>query len=299
LRVLVTGAAGLIGSHLVRRLDSKHEIYAVDRRVPAEKSVKPVHWVLHDLAQPLADSHFPRDIDAVIHLAQSRYYRHFPDKAEDIFDVNIHSTLRLLEYARGAGAQSFILASTGGLYAGRTGESSETDRLEARNFYFASKYAAELLTSQYQGCFRTIILRFFFVYGPGQHGMLISNLMHQVRAGEVVTIEGDPGLHINPIFVDDAVEAFEPALTLKDSSVINIAGDEVVSITALVNLIGEALGREPRAAHHGASPGGHLVGNTARMKSMLGVHPAIRLPQGLKRLADACLPPPKIQIGTQ
>jgi nucleoside-diphosphate-sugar epimerase len=282
---------------MVHRLEAKHEMYALDRCGPAEKSGERVHWVVQDLARPLDDSGLPRTIDAVIHLAQSRFYRHFPDKVEDIFDVNIHGTLRLLEYARGAGARCFILASTGGLYAGRTAKSLETDPLEARNFYFASKYAAELLTSRYQHYFRAIILRFFFVYGPGQQGMLISNLMHKVNTGELITIEGDPGLHVNPIFVEDAIESFEPALRLESSSVINVAGDEVVSVTELVRLIGESVGKKPLTEHHTGVSSGYLVGDNSRMKTMLGVYPRTNLRQGLNRMADAYLPPPKIHNG--
>jgi nucleoside-diphosphate-sugar epimerase len=295
MRVLVTGAAGLIGTHMVRRLAEKYEIHALDRHRAGELPGERVHWVVQDLAQPLDHSKLPREIDAVIHLAQSRFYRQFPDKVEDVFDVNIHSTLRLLEYARGAGAHCFILASTGGLYAGRTGKRQETDLLEARNFYFASKYAAELLTNRYQDYFRAVILRLFFVYGPTQQGMLISNLMHKVNEGELIAIEGDPGLHINPIFVEDAVEAFEPALRLETSSVINIAGDEVVSVTELVRLIGETLGKKPLTEHRTGKPSGYLVGDTSRMKTMLGVYPRTNLLQGLKRMADARWTPPKIQ----
>jgi len=296
MQILITGAAGLVGNHVVRLLAQKNTIHALD--LHGSNSVdERVNWITFDLAEPFDHSRLPGHIDAVIHLAQSNYFRQFPERAQDIFNVNVQSTVRLLEFARRAGARSFVVASTGGLYAERTGKSVETDPLEARDFYFASKYAAELLANQFREYFRVIVLRFFFVYGPGQKGMLISNLMEKIDRGERIAIDGDPGLHINPIFVEDAAAAFEPALSLDDSAVINIAGDEVVSVTELVRLIGESVGKQPRIEHRTETPSGCLVGDNSRMKTRLGVQPRMTLRQGLKRMADAYLSSPTTRHG--
>src|SRR5262249_43704041 len=151
------------------------------------------------------------------------------------------------------------------------GKCVETDALEARTFYSATKFAGELLISQYSEFFRTITLRLFFLYGPGQTGMLVSAVMDKALSGERIVIEGDPGMHINPIFVEDAVSAFEAALQLASSAVINVAGDEIVSVTELVGLIGEALGNTPFVEHKSGYSSGYLVGDNSVMKTMLGV----------------------------
>ena len=81
-------------------------------------------------------------------------------------------------------------------------------------------------------------------------------LIERVANGEVVTVEGDPGLRINPIYVDDAVRVFEPALRFSGSGVFNVAGDEAVTMTELVELIGEVAGAPPTIEHTPACPGG-------------------------------------------
>ena len=216
MRVLVTGANGFIGAHLVQELEARHEVIALARNAPTFTPSSSTRWIEHDLVEPLEAAPLPDAVDAVIHLAQSRHYKQFPERVGDIFAVNIDATLRLLEYARLAQAKTFVFASTGGVYGHSYERFVETDPVSPLDFYLTSKYAAELLIANYKRFFRTIVLRFFFVYGPGQKGMLIPNLLDKVRNGETVKIEGR-GLRINPIHVADAVQVFEPALALERS----------------------------------------------------------------------------------
>jgi nucleoside-diphosphate-sugar epimerase len=282
MRILVTGGTGFIGGHLLRSLAARHEVVALARTPPSADDG--VEWVRQDLGDPLDVGLLPDRLDAVIHLAQSRRYREFPDGARDLFAINLASTASLLEYARGAGARSFVFASTGGLYGHSYERLVETDPVSPLNFYFASKYAAELLLGSYRPFFTTVVLRFFFVYGPGQERMLVPSLLERVRRGEEVPVEGNPGLRINPIHVADAVRVFEPALALERSDVFNVAGDEVVRIEELAELLGRATGADVRVRHVEAGRKGDLVGDNRRMKEVLGVDPRIRLGEGLAEL---------------
>lgn len=281
-RILITGAAGFIGSRLLRNLQAQHEVFGLVRKRPSESWAVGVHWIEHDLAEPLDYSRFPDRVDVIIHLAQSRLYKQFPEGSKDIFNVNIHSTFELLEYGRDAGADCFMFASTGGLYGYSFERFVETDPLSPLDFYLTSKFAAELLVANYRNFFRTVVLRFFFVYGAGQKGMLIPRLLEKVRNGETVVVEGNPGVRINPIFVDDAVRVFERALHLPTSDLFNVAGDEVVTITDLVRLIGEVVGKEPVIDYKDMKAEGNLVGDNSRMKEVLEVYPRTRLRDGLR-----------------
>jgi UDP-glucose 4-epimerase len=281
MRILVTGANGFIGRHLVRELAPRHEIHALARG-PAGDAPEGVHWIEQDLTEPLAG--LPDALDAVVHLAQSRHYKEFPERADDIFAVNVTGTFRLLEYAREAGAGSFVFASTGGVYGHSYERFVETDPVSPLDFYLTSKYAAELLTANYKRFFHTIVLRFFFVYGPGQEGMLIPNLLGRVRQGETVTVQGPAGLRINPIYVGDAVRVFEPAPALDRSEVFNVAGDEAVHLAQLVGLMGRVTGNEPAIEHTSDSPDGDLVADNRRMKEVLGVTPQTSLAAGLSSM---------------
>jgi nucleoside-diphosphate-sugar epimerase len=228
-------------------------------------------------------------LDAIIHLAQSRHYREFPEHAKDIFDVNVDGTFQLLEYARQAGVKCFIFASSGGVYGYSYERFFETDPVNPLNFYLSSKYTAELLLANYQPYFKTIVLRFFFVYGPGQKGMLIPNLLSKVLKGELITIEGNPGFRINPICIEDAIRVFEPALNLYASTLFNIAGDEAVTLTDLVNLIGEAAERQPQIHYRANHVSGDLIGDNERMKEVLKVVPEVSLREGLRGMVRSIL----------
>ena len=280
MRILLTGATGFVGGHLLGALAGRHDFVALARRPPSPGDGR-VEWIEQDLTAPLDRSKLPERVDAVVHLAQSSRYREFPGGAQDVYAVNVESTFALLEYARTAGAGRFVLASTGGLYEHSYERLVETDPVEPLNFYLTSKHVAELLLGNYKDLFVTVVFRFFFVYGPGQGPMLIPTLLGKVRRGETVTVEGDPGLRINPIHVRDAVRVFEPALALERSDVFNVAGDEVVSMTELVRLIATVNGGEAVVEHGPSIHTGDLVGDNARMKDVLGVTPEISLERGL------------------
>ena len=289
MRLLVTGATGFVGSRLIAHLADRHQLYAVARRQP-ERAPESCTWIEQDL-RTLQPDLLPDSIDGVIHLAQSTRYRDFPDGAEDMFAVNVASTCGLLEYARRAGARAFVLASTGGVYDYHPDPISESEQ-EPRptTFYFRSKRAAEILAGSYTDLFAVMVLRFFFVYGPGQTRMLIPTLTDKVDAGQEIVIEGDPGLRINPIHVDDAIRAFEPALDAGISATINVAGPEGLTITDLIGLIGEILGRSPSVTHDDAQPPGDLVADIRRLRELLGVVPAISPAEGLRATLAAKSP---------
>lgn len=284
MRILLTGATGFVGRHLLPSLAKRHEVIAIGRRQPAAR----VAWIEQDLAQPLDQSKLPATIDAVIHLAQSEHYRDFPERADDIYAINVDTTFRLLDWARRAGAQRFIFSSTGGVYGSGGDPLNETDPVSMIDFYARSKYAAELMVGGYAGMLRAVILRLFFVYGSDQQRMLIPTLAARVRAGDELVIKGDPGVRLNPVHVSDAVRVIEPALAYDGSGVFNVAGEETATITDLVRLLGEIDGREPRIRHDIADPPqGDLVGDTTRMREALGVVPQVSLREGLSDVLSA------------
>jgi nucleoside-diphosphate-sugar epimerase len=283
-RILITGAAGFIGSRLISTLRGRHELFALVQSRTQRANLIGVEWVEHDLSKPLDDARLPDRMDAIIHLAQSRYYRNFPEGSRDIFDVNIRSTFQLLEYARRVGVEYFLFASSGGVYGYSYKKFVEGDPVNPLNFYLSSKYTAELLLANYQPYFKTVVFRFFFVYGPGQNAMLIPDLISKVMKGELITIEGNPGLRINPIYIEDALRVFEPALNLSTSALFNVAGDQIVTVTELVKLVGTVSGKPALIQHKGQNPIGDLIGDNTRLKETLGVAPKMSLREGLRRM---------------
>lgn len=288
MKILIAGASGFIGRHLTRKLGEHHEVLALVREINADVEGAETE-IVHDLAHPLDLAMLPKNIDAVVHLAQSEHYRDFPDRAEHIFAVNVHGTLRLLEYARIAEAKTFVFTSTGGVYGTSYERFAETDPVDPLNFYLSSKYSAELMLANYRQFFKTVVLRPFFVYGPGQHGrMLVPRLIQRVRDGEPIELSGEDGLRLNPIYVTDAVDVFEPALRLPESDIFNVAGNQVVTLRDLLREIGEIVGREPVVTRAERDGGGDLIGDIQKMTTALGVVPQVDLTEGL-RLTSAAL----------
>ena len=105
MKILVTGARGVVGRQLVQEL-------SVEARVLAPTAQE------MDLASPFwSDNYLPRDIDHIVHVAQHKQYRNFPEEGLSTFAVNTESTARLVDFATRIGARSFTLTSTGGVYA--------------------------------------------------------------------------------------------------------------------------------------------------------------------------------------
>jgi nucleoside-diphosphate-sugar epimerase len=285
--ILLTGAGGLIGQSVIHQLLPQHRIVSL---VWPPSSIEPTaqsEVIEHDLTLDLDYLRLPDRIDAVVHLAQSRRFREFPEAAEDIFSVNTQSTVRLAEYARRAGAQCFIFASTGGVYVPSQQKLKETDPVQPPNFYASSKYASEILLSAFAPFFRVVILRFFFVYGPQQRNMLVPNLLWKVLHNEPISIEGNPGISINPIYVEDAARVISPILKNSFEGILNVAGDEIVSMSNLVQLMAEISGKPAHVSCTEAQNTGNLVADNGKMKNVLGMHPQTLLRQGLPEVYRA------------
>jgi len=284
MKVLMTGATGFIGGHLIQTLSPNHELVCL---VSDERKTRPlsnVEWVVQDLESPLNESNIPSHIEAIIHLAQSRHYREFPEKTWDIFQVNLRSTLSLLEFGRRIGIQRFIYASSGGIYGYSYEKFMETDATNPVNFYLTSKYCSELLIGNYHSYFDTVVFRFFFVYGPNQQSMLVPRLIQSIQHGEPVIIFGKHGVRINPIHVRDAVKVFQPVIDNPISGIFNVAGDEVVSIKELADTMGKLIGKEPKFIYEKSHVPGDIIGDNSRMKTVLGAFPEISLKAGISEM---------------
>ena len=284
MRVLVTGASGFVGRELLLELAEHAEVFALGRTKPDAPFAR---WIEHDLVEPVHPAKLPDRVDAIVALAQADDHRAFPERAREIFAVNVRSTVDLLEYGRRAGARVFILASTGGLY-GQSEQARETDPATASapdaslRFYLHSKLSSEALVQGYSDILRTVILRPFFIYGPGASRMLIRTLAERVVAGETVTVVGDPGMRISPVYVRDVARAIHAALDSNVDGVVNLAGDERVTIRELVEQIASVAGVTPEIAAR-AGEAGALVGDNRRMREELGVE-TTPLAEGLRAL---------------
>lgn len=284
--ILLTGATGLIGSHFLAAHRGDFAIHTVSRRGAGRGDEGKSH-ISMDLSQPWDAAALPPRIDAVVHLAQSEHFREFPEGAVDTFSVNTLATVRLLDYARRAQARTFVLASSGGVYAASDSDFTESAKIPARGdlgFYLGTRLCSEIAAQSYSPYFNLVTLRFFFVYGPGQRpDMLIPRLIDRVRAGAAIVLQGSEGIRITPTHVSDAVAAVRQSLELSGMHTINVGGPEALSIAEIAGIIGRRLGRSPVFSVDQAAAPGHLIGDMTRMREML-VAPRVRFEDGVQSM---------------
>jgi nucleoside-diphosphate-sugar epimerase len=286
-RCILTGATGLIGRNLLPLLEEGDwSTHAVVRKKSREDT-DCLRFITCDLSREFSTSPFPAEADAVVHLAQSEHFREFPLLSDNIFGVNTLSTVRLLDYARKAKAKSFVYASSGGIYGHGIEGFKEDEPIVTRGdlgFYLSTKLCSEVLADSYSHLMNVIVLRFFFVYGPGQRQhMLIPRLIERVRRGEPILLHGQSGIKINPIFVTDAAWSIARALSLNESHTINVAGPDVLSMRAIGETIGKAVDRAPRFEIREDTPPRDLIGDTNKMAKLLRP-PEVRFSDGIAKM---------------
>lgn len=247
MRILITGATGYIGSRLCRLLgdSSESEMFSLQRSCHISPvGTTAIEW---DLSSPIDEAVLPEKIDAVVHLALARDFRRFPEGVQNLFAVNVRTTMELLEYGRKAGASRFFMASTGNSYAPDFRLDVGETPAPPNDFYTASKLAAEVLCRPYQSYFPVNILRAFFPYGPDQDAKTVQRLINCVRSGQPIFLGRGPnenGDLLSLIYVDDLVQVIRQAIDEGWNGLFDVAAPEVLSVRHIANEIGRQLGAQ-------------------------------------------------------
>ncbi|MCB9109950.1 MAG: NAD(P)-dependent oxidoreductase [Anaerolineales bacterium] len=285
-KILITGAHGLLGHQVCNDgINQGYDVVALTHSTPT-KPIQGVTYLTVDFTSTWDSVTLPDRVDAIIHLAQSSKFRNFPDSALDVFQVNTASTAKLLDYAKRTGVKKFIFASSGGIYGNGQQAHKETGTILSPvelDYYLASKLASEMLVQNYSSIFQTIILRFFFIYGPRQNrSMLLPRLMDNIAQGKKITLKGRDGLRINPVHVADAAAAVLASLGTMESGIINVAGPDILSIRQICMAMGAYLGSQPVFEQQEGTPS-NLIGDIQKMKEKLH-QPEIRLMDSFSEL---------------
>lgn len=286
MHVLVSGAAGFVGSHLVPVLAREHSVTALYRTTHPQ--IEGVTWRRLDFRDGARSAFDGLEVDAIVHLAQSRRYREFPAAARDIYDVNVGGTMALLEFAVTNGVGHFVMASTGSVYGAAAAPVSEQDAPSPGSFHAGTKLAGEALVRSAAAALDVCVLRLFYPYGPGQSDRLVPALIERVRGGTPVTLQGERGgLEFSPTYVSDLVDVFEQALRDRWTGMLNVGAPFTISIRDAAEAIGEAVGCTPAFEHVGTEQPTPLLPDLAALSARVDLSAFIRPDVGLRLTVNA------------
>jgi UDP-glucuronate 4-epimerase len=304
MHALVTGAAGFVGSHLVKRLrDDAHDVVGLDsftdyydvalKRANADAAVRAgVEFIEGDLND--IDLRSVLDgVDVIFHLAgQPGVRSSWGEEFATYTRCNIEATQKLLEASRDSESlRRLVFASSSSVYGNAERfPTSESDRPQPISPYGVTKLAAEHLCGLYAMSFGipSVSLRYFTVYGPGQRPDMAFTRFAQaaVRGGEI-TIFGSGEQVRDFTYVDDVVEANVLAATrdVPPGTVLNVAGGSHTSVNEVLDVFSELAATRLTVNRVEAMAGDvrRTGGDTAAIRSVLGWRPVVSLRDGIER----------------
>ncbi len=305
MKVLITGGAGFIGSHLVDALvASGHEAIVVDHHLKDKLRFPNPQAKIYKLSfqsPELADVFAAEKPDAVCHLAaQISVTRSVVDPVLDA-TTNIVSAINVLDLAKQFGCKKFVFASSGGAIYGDHPERPTPEKYDTKPIspYGIGKQAFEYYLDLYREHFGlpTVALRFSNVYGPRQmsagEASVIAIFLERLRTGNIATIFGDGSTTRDYLFVGDAVDAFVKALTNDFVGTINIATGEETSVLELWELLKDIHGGEHELEFQPFRAGEvqRSVLSAATAHQAIGWRPRMALRDGLKETYDWYMAP--------
>ncbi len=310
-RLLVTGAAGFIGSHLCERLlQLGHEVVGVDNFDPfyaravkeqnLTRSRESPRFSFHeiDLADPGETTAFLDRDTVIVHLAARAGVRPSLADPAGYLRANLVATQALLDSAAAAGVTRLVFGSSSSVYGEDTAAPFREDAPAVHPIspYAATKRAGELLLealAPHRGL-RVAALRFFTVYGPRQRpDLAIHRFTRLMDAGEPIVMYGDGSEGRDYTYIDDIVGGVVAATAWIAAAPVgvelfNLGGNETVSLRHMIGTIATTLGVTPRVEQGGRQPGDVRLTAADLTKSsrVLGYAPATSFTEGVRRFVE-------------
>ncbi len=309
--VLVTGAAGFIGSHLVDHLlDDGIEVVGLDcyddfydpgvkeRNLAAARDRGGFREARIDLRDRRALDGLPDSVESVIHLAARAGVRPSIEDPELYASVNVGGTVALLEWMRARGIRDLVFASSSSVYGNRHEVPfSETDRVDTPiSPYAATKRSGELVCHTYHHLFgmSVVALRFFTVYGPRQRpDLAIHKFSRMMRDGAPIPMFGDGSTERDYTYIDDILEGVRGAMDFVAAQepvfeIINLGESRTVSLQEMIGTLAEQLGLDPTIQRMPEQPGDvrRTFADVRKAGALLGYQPTTTFRDGIRRFLD-------------
>lgn len=300
-RVLVTGGAGFIGSHLVEALASRdHQIRVLDDLSSGRRSNLPrsgFEFIHADIRDEGLLSSAVAGVDWVFHLAALVSVPASMSRPLDAYDTNLMGSLRLLRAARDEGVKRVVLSSSCAVYGAVAGPAVETHSPQPLSPYAASKWAMEVAGKLFASAYSlpVVSLRYFNVFGPRQrpdsdYAAVIPKFITRMMAGQPPIIHGDGHQTRDFVFVGDVCRANLAAANsnVAAGEVLNVGGGQAVSVVELESILHRYLPDAP-SPEHGAGRIGdirHSEADLTLARRSLGYRPSTDLEAGLQATVE-------------
>ncbi len=276
-KILITGGSGFIGKYLIKQLKPHYDIFSLNKNI--SKNTQGCRTIIHDFSEDSNLIEYPNKINTVIHMASTRNYKR-KNSEKEIFNVNVASTMKLLEEAYLNNTKHFIYISTGGVYPLSNYKINENhkilnfkkDKENPMNFYFKTKIMAEEIVNSYSQKMKTTIIRPFFPFGIGQNKIfLIPRLISNIREKRTIEMNKKNSFRFNPIFISDLINVLEILIKKELSGLFNLCGDNVISINELITLISKFFNIKPELKNINVDGINQLVGDNSSIKKKTGI----------------------------
>ena len=297
MKILVTGGAGFIGSHLLQLLGRQENVEVVvydnltsGRREHVPEGVRLLEGDVRDkaLARLFLQEHF----EAVIHLAAQTMVPYSLQHPDEDCSVNLLGLLNVLECCRQGGVKNVVFSSSAAVYGDNLNiPLQEEERLLPTSAYGITKMTSEHYLRMYHDLYglNTTVLRFANVYGErqgaGGEGGVVSIFCKLLAAGQGVTVFGNGEQTRDFVYAGDIAEALWRGSQLAGHHVINVSTQKETSVNTLLAAFKRAVGRD-FPVHYGPVREGDIfrsVLSNSRCQELLGFCPAMNLQEGVAR----------------
>jgi nucleoside-diphosphate-sugar epimerase len=308
-KILVTGGAGFIGSHIVDKLMEKgFEVTVFDnldtghiKNIESHQGKEDFHFIKGDIRDFNLVKKLMKDVDVVFHEAALASVTLSVQNPILSNDINVTGTLNLLKASSDSGVKRFIYASSAAVYGDtKTPEKREDMMTNPKSPYGISKLAAENYVKIFHKLYglETVSLRYFNVYGPRQrfdlqcaYGGVITIFTNRLLRDMPPVIFGDGEQTRDFVYIGDVVEANILALDRKNAAgeAFNIGTGLSVSVNQIAKILKDIMNKHKlKNVHADPRPaeGRHGYANISKAEKILGFHPKVSIKDGLIKLVD-------------
>jgi UDP-glucuronate 4-epimerase len=310
-RLLVTGGAGFIGSHLVDHLlrtdatqitivDDFNDFYEPGiKRANIREHLKDPRYTLveADIRDRAAlETIFNRhNFDCIVHLAARAGVRPSLSEPQLYTETNINGTVNLLELARQHNIKQFVFGSSSSVYGinAKVPFSEDDPIRQPISPYAATKAAGELLCHTYSQLYglRCVCLRFFTVYGPRQRpDLAIHKFAKLITQNKPIPVFGDGSTRRDYTYVDDIIDGVVAAIHYdkSDYEVFNLGESRTVELRELISLLEKELDAHAVINRQPPQPGDvpQTFADITRARKLLGYNPQTQIEEGVRRFVD-------------